>query len=81
MRQALLLVQTKGKPDERHVGPFTDMSAKLKSLSVPDTHATLYVLQRVKHRHFPALPVVATPPPVEPVVAPAEPKLWKKKGQ
>lgn len=54
MRQALLLIQTKGKPDERVTGDWESVKAKFKALSVPDTHATLYELRRDKTKHVPA---------------------------
>ena len=82
MRQALLLIETKGKPVERLNGDFVSMLSKWKALDVTDSHATLYELVRRKHKHIAAAPAVVVPRPSPAPQAPAQPQQpFTKKGK
>lgn len=84
MRLGILEIRTKGKPEERHFGPFGEVKEKFKALRIPDTHATLYAMDRVRVKHIPAVAVVVAAPAVPAAVAvesAPETKTPQKKGK
>ena len=83
MRQALLLIESKGKPAERVTGDMSSMIAKWKAFSTPDAHATLFELHKRKHKHIAAAPAAAVPTPAPAPQAPApQPKqTFTQKGK
>lgn len=85
MRLGILEIRTKGKPEERHFGPFGEVKERFKQFRVPDSHATLYAMDRVRVKHIPSAPVVVAAPAVTAAVAvesAPEPKQTpQKKGK